>query len=174
MWNSRCWAFVGVGILAVALLCYPVSALTVRPARGWFPYWTVPASAGAEFRLTWIHTVSKRPVSETYGVDAGGKICLKELVFDHEGPNLPSGPEDGTSWRIEQGRVVVTGYRRCLRQLNLGVSPLGHRLEQGSQDWDLVAEVGADRLVRVAIERIPLILIVLVEVRQCRYTTSKS
>jgi len=165
---------VGVGVLAVAVLCHPVAALTARPARGWLPFCAVSAGAGDEFRLTWIHTVSKRPVSETYAIGEDGRICLRVMVFDHEGPNLPSGPEDGTSWRIEQGKVVVTGYRRCFEQLNLGVSPLGHRLEHGSLDWDLVAGVGPDRLVRVAIERIPLILIVLAEVRQCRYSTSKS
>ncbi|MCA1960923.1 MAG: DUF1850 domain-containing protein [Desulfomonile sp.] len=157
----------------MAVLCYPVAALTVRPARGWFPLWTVRARAGAELRLTWIHTVSRRPVAETFTIDQDGSICLREMAFDHEGPNLPSGPEDGTNWRIEEGRVVVTGYRRCFDQLNFAVSPLGHWLERDTRCWNLVADAGPDCQFRVTCQRIPLILIVWAEVLQWRHSMSK-
>lgn len=158
----------------MALLCHPVTALTVRPARWSGLIWAVPAFSGAEFRLAWIHTVSRRAVSERYAIDADGRLCLREMIFDHEGPNLPSGPEEGTAWRIEEGRAIVTGYLRCADRLNLGVCPFGHCLEYGSWDWDLVAGVGPDRLIRVTLERIPLILIVLAEVRQWRHDTNRS
>jgi len=89
-----------------------------------------------------------------------------EMVFDHEGPGLPSSPETGTKWRIEDGKVIVTGYSRCLERLHLGVSPFGHRLETSLWDWNLVIGIGSDRLASLTVERIPLILILLAEVRQ--------
>ena len=158
----------------MGLLCYPVTSLTVRPAKGWSLLWAVPAYAGADLRFTWIHTVSKRPVSETYTIDTDGSLRLLEMVFDHEGPNLPSSPEQGTTWRIEGNKVIVTGYDLRLERLNLGVSPLGHRMSVGLREWDLVAGIGPDRLTRVTVERIPLVLIVLAEVWQWRHKTSRS
>ena len=147
------------GILTVALLCYPVTALTIRLAGQRSLLWACPASTGGMFSLTWIHSVSKRPVSETYVIRADGRLCLMELVFDHEGPGMPSYPEGGTTWRIEGAKVVVTGYSSCLDRLDLGVSPFGHRLQTGAWDMNLVSGIGPDRLVSMAIERIPLILL---------------
>lgn len=125
-------------------------------------------------RLTWNHSVSKRPVSETFVISADGKLCLKEMVFDHEGPGMPSSPEAQTTWRIEDGKVFVTGYSICLDCLDLGVSPLGHRLHVAGRDMDLKAEIGPDRLVSVAVGRTPAILIVLAEVRHWWYSLNRS
>jgi hypothetical protein len=158
----------------VALLCYPVTALTVRSSRDKGLLWAVPASTGAQFRLTWIHSVSKTPVSETYVISADAKLCLKEMVFEDEGPGMPSSPEGGTTWRIEGAKVFVTGYSSCLDRLALGVAPFGHRLQAGAWDMNLVAEIGPDRLVSVRIERTPLILIILAEVRQWLNRLSRS
>jgi hypothetical protein len=172
--NCRKWKFAGAGILVAGLLCYPVTALTVRRVGGLFPVRAVPVAPGAECRVTWIHTVSKRSVSETFLIDAENRLCLKEMVFDHEGPGLPSNPENGTAWTLMDGRVIVTGYRRCLERLHLGVSPLGHHLEVGDSFWDLVAELGSDRLILVSVERTPLLLIALAEVSRWRQSLSRS
>jgi hypothetical protein len=124
----------------------------------------MPVAPETEFRLTWIHTVSNRPVSETFLIDAESRLCLKEMVFDHEGPGLPAYSENGTTWTPKDGSIIVSGYSRCLERLNLGISPIAHRLEVGNFHWDLVAEIGSDRLILVSIERTPLLLIVLAEV----------
>jgi hypothetical protein len=150
----------------VALLCYPVTALTVRSAGRKGLLWAVSASTGDQFRLTWIHSVSKTPVSETYVISTDAKLCLKEMVFEDEGPGMPSSPEGRTAWRIEGAKVFVTGYSSCLDRLDLGVAPFGHRLQAGARDMNLVAEIGPDRLVSLRIERTPMILIILAEVRQ--------
>lgn len=86
------------------------------------------------------------------------------MVFDHEGPGLPAYSENGTTWTPKDGSIIVSGYSRCLERLNLGISPIAHRLEVGNFHWDLVAEIGSDRLILVSIERTPLLLIVLAEV----------
>jgi hypothetical protein len=96
------------------------------------------------------------------------------MVFDHEGPGMPSSPEGDTTWRIEGGKVFVTGYSSCLDRLDLGVAPFGHRLKAGARDINLVAGIGPDRLVSVRIEWTPLILIILAEVRQWLNRLSRS
>jgi hypothetical protein len=159
--------------LTLALLCYPVTALTVRSAEKERVLQAVPASTGARFRLTWIHSVSKTPVSEMYVINADGQLCLTEMVFEHEGPGMPSSPEGKTNWRIEGAKVFVTGYSSCLDRLNLGIAPFGHRLQTGALDMDLVAEIGPDRLVSVRIERTPLIFIILAEANPWRNSLSR-
>ncbi|MFZ5867636.1 MAG: DUF1850 domain-containing protein [Thermodesulfobacteriota bacterium] len=159
--------------MTLALSCYPVTALTVRSGGQESLLRAVPASPGSCIRLIWIHSVSKRPVSETYIISADKKLCLTEMVFDHEGPGMPSSPEGETTWRIEGAKVLVTGYSSCLGRLDLGISPFGHYLRTGARDMNLVAEVGPDRLISLRIERTPLILIVLAEVRHWQSSLSR-
>jgi len=97
---------------------------------------------------------------------------LKEMVFDHEGPGMPSSQEGETTWRIEGAQVFVTGYTSCLERLNMGISPFGHHLEIGARKMDLVDEIGPDRLIALTIERTPLILLATAEVRQ--WTNSRN
>ncbi|MGE5673549.1 MAG: DUF1850 domain-containing protein [Mycobacterium leprae] len=155
--------------MAVALL-FPVQALAVSPARGWGLLWAVPVSAGARFQLNWIHTVTRRPITETYEIELDGRLHLVEMVFDQYGPNLPAGPEEGTTWRIERDRWVVTGYSLRTTTLNLGVGPFGHALEVAGHRWDMLAGAGADRLVRLEVKRVPIGLILLAEGYQWRNT----
>ena len=117
--------------------------------------------------------MSKTPVSEMYVVNADGQLCLTEMVFEHEGPGMPSSPEEGTTWRIEGGKAFVTGYSSCLDRLDMGIAPFGHHLQTGAWDMDLVAEIGPDRLVSMKIERTPLIWIILVEGRPWRNNLSR-
>jgi hypothetical protein len=156
-------------LVAVALL-WPVQALAVSPGRGPGLLWAVPAGSGAQFRLTWTHTVTLRPISETYEIQPDGRIHLLEMVFDAYGPNLPAGPEEGTVWRIERDRWVVTGYQLELDRLSLGVGPIRDRLQAGGLEWDLVAGAGAGRPVVLEVKRVPIILILLTEGWQWRNT----
>lgn len=153
-------------LVAAALLALPVPALTVRPARSGGLLWAVPARAGTRFRLTWTHTVTHRPVSEIYELGADTRLHLISMTFDEHGPNLPSAPEAGTTWTFQSDGIVVTGYAVDLDRLNLGVGPMGHRLQVGRLELDLLAALGHDRLVRLQAEREPLLLIIISEVRQ--------
>lgn len=157
-------------LVAATFLLFPAEALTVRLTRGGGLLWAAPAVAGSEFTLTWTHSVTLRPVSETYQVGPSGQLILREMVFDHFGPNLPSEPERGTSWRIERDRIVVTGYSERYSQLNIGVASRDHTLRIGAWQWDLIAGVGPERLVRIQSERESLLFIILSEVRQWRST----
>lgn len=48
---------------------------------------------GERFELHHTHSVTRRPVVETFGVDDVPGLTLEGMVFDHPGPNLPTGPE---------------------------------------------------------------------------------
>jgi hypothetical protein len=52
-----------------------------------------PVEVGERFELRHTHSVTRRPVVETFGVDDTPALTLEGMVFDHPGPNLPTGPE---------------------------------------------------------------------------------
>lgn len=166
---------IGAAVLvAVALLHIPVPALTIRSSQTGRLLWAVQAREGQAFDLTWTHTVTLRPVTETYGIEPGPLLYLRQMVFDQYGPNLPAGPEGGTIWRVEPDRFVVTGYQIRLEQLNTAVSPIAHALQIGGRELDLIAGIGPDRLIRIESEREPLAFILVSEVRQWRNTKRPS
>ncbi|HYF92669.1 MAG TPA: DUF1850 domain-containing protein [Symbiobacteriaceae bacterium] len=164
----------GAAVLAAALLLWPVQSLTVRPARGQGLHWAAPITAGGEFVLRWTHTVTRRPVAETYTVESDGRIRLMRMVFDQYGPNLPSAPEAGTVWQHGPEGITVTGYTERYERLSLGVGPIDHRLAVGGRELNLVTGVGPDRLIRIAVERQPRILLYILEVYQWRSSSSRS
>ncbi|HWI60858.1 MAG TPA: DUF1850 domain-containing protein [Symbiobacteriaceae bacterium] len=164
----------GAAALAVALLCYPLQALTVRPARSGGLLWAAPIRPGDQFSLRWTHTVTRRPVAETYTVEPDGRIRLVQMVFDQFGPNLPSGPENGTVWAVGPEGITVTGYTERYESLSLGVGPYDHWLHAGTRKLDLVTGVGPDRLIRIHVERQPWIVTKLMEVYQWRRSFSRS
>lgn len=160
--------------MAVALLSTPVQVLTVRPARSGGLLWAAPIRDGGQFLLRWTHTITRSPVAETYTVEPDGRLRLVQMVFNQFGANLPSGPEQGTTWQVGPDGITVTGYTERYERLNLGVGPYDHRLKVGSRELDLVANVGADRLIRISVERQPWIRISLMEVFQWRSSLSRS
>lgn len=165
-WYKSLRKRLALAALALAILLFPVQALTVRQATDSGLLWAVAAGTGSEFRLSWQHSVSRQTVSEDYAVEAPGRVCLRRMVFDHEGPGLPAGPEDGLSWRFEGNRAIVTGYNLCLAGLDVRVAPFGHRLDAGGWNWDMLPEAGCDKLVRVTAEQVPLVLILYVRAWQ--------
>lgn len=121
--------------------------------------WAVPLAGGSEFRVSWIHSVSRRWVTERFRIDSQDRLCLHEMILDHEGPNLPSGREDGLTWRFRGDKAIVSGYALCLERLNLAVAPDGHRIEADRWEWDMLAAMGADRHVILSAERTPFVLL---------------
>jgi hypothetical protein len=79
---------------------------------------------GEMFRMRHTHSVTRRPVFETFSVTAEG-IAMEELWFDDFGPNLPAGPEDiggtRTTFLIENGAFRVLHHGRLLPTVPLRV-----------------------------------------------------
>ncbi|RVV98399.1 DUF1850 domain-containing protein [Mesobaculum littorinae] len=67
-----------------------------------------PLGPAAEFRLSFIHSVSRTPVTDHYRVEAGRIIQTSE-VFEAHGAGLPSIADDvgATGWRHEDGKFIL-------------------------------------------------------------------
>lgn len=73
-------------------------------------------AVGETFRLEHTHSVTRRPVVETFSVHDPGTLAIEELWFDEFGANLPAGPERigdrVTTFLHEDGayRVIHDGH----------------------------------------------------------------
>jgi hypothetical protein len=105
-------------------------------------------SVGDEIMLEHVHSVTKRPVRETFSVLDANTVALEELWFDTFGANLPAGPEetgDTTTTFIHEGGA----YRVLHHSKPLGVVPL--RVGSPEVDHTVTFEDGSQlRLLDVA------------------------
>jgi len=69
-------------------------------------------SIGSEslFSVHWIHSVSLRPVIETYKIEKNNQISIHEMIFDSFSANLPAQPEYNTKWEYFDDHIRVTNY----------------------------------------------------------------
>lgn len=65
---------------------------------------------GDEVTVKWTHSVSIRPVYETYCVNDDLKFDVKEMIFDTYSANLPSQPEGQTKWEFREDSIRVYNY----------------------------------------------------------------
>ncbi len=92
-----------------------------------------PVEIGERLVLEHTHSVTKRPVLETFSVAAPGTMALEELWFDEFGPNLPAGPEQlggEVTFLHEDGGYRVLHHGRVMGQvpLRVGGPEVNHRL----------------------------------------------
>ena len=59
------------------------------------------------FTVTYIHSVTRTPVDESYRVD-GGALEQTGIAFSEHGPGLPTQPDPGQTWTDVDGRFRVT------------------------------------------------------------------
>jgi len=89
---------------------------------------------GERFELRHTHSVTRRAVVETFGVDDTPGLTLEGMVFDHPGPNLPTGPEQFgdrmTTFTVADGvyRVDHHGYPIGRVTIRVGTAPVDHTL----------------------------------------------
>jgi len=76
---------------------------------------------GNTFSLSFIHSVSKTPVTDSYKVD-GGMIVQTAEIFQAHGAGLPSNTADAgvTGWRHDDGRFIID-MRRPMGPIRLRV-----------------------------------------------------
>ena len=60
--------------------------------------------------VKWIHSVSRRPITETYTINNEMKFDIKEMRFDTYSANLPSEPENDTIWEFNDNYIRVYNY----------------------------------------------------------------
>lgn len=80
---------------------------------------------GATFRLEHTHSVTRRPVVETFSVQDESTLAIEELWFDEPGPNLPAGSEPSgeghTTFLREDGAFRVLHHGAAIGSLPLMV-----------------------------------------------------
>lgn len=151
-------------LLASLLLAsvYPLTVLEVVRGRTGEILYQCPARIGEEFKLTFIHSVTLRPVEETYRVAPDRKLAIVEMVFDDNGPNLPAYPEGSTRWIIEKNRWRVVDYDTLLEEIPLLVAEYvaDHTLVVGGRKVSLVKTAGPGQYVKIRAVRTSLIAFV--------------
>ena len=96
--GRRGWLLLGVAALAGLLLLLGLRTgteptLVLRDADTGAELHRRVVAVGERVELRHTHSVTRRPVVETFGVDDSPGLTLEGMVFDHPGPNLPTGPE---------------------------------------------------------------------------------
>ena len=138
-WRAhRAWLLLGVAALAGLLLVgLPTSTepvLVLRDADTGTELHRRDVELGERFELRHTHSVTRRPVVETFGVDDAPSLTLEGMVFDHPGPNLPTGPERFgdrmTSFTTVDGvyRVDHHGYPIGRVTIRVGTPAVDHTL----------------------------------------------
>ncbi|MDM8534577.1 DUF1850 domain-containing protein [Clostridiaceae bacterium HSG29] len=70
----------------------------------------VPAHVNDDVSVLWTHSVSRRPIVETYTINDQLKFDIKEMQFDTYSANLPSQPENDTKWEFHDEYIRVYNY----------------------------------------------------------------
>jgi hypothetical protein len=73
------------------------------------------------FNITYVHSVTRTPVTETYRVDDDG-ITQTSISFTVPGSGLPTEGTPGEKWERRDGRTVVT-MARPLAGIRMRVDP---------------------------------------------------
>ncbi len=70
----------------------------------------LPIKSGDTFSVKWTHSVSLRPVIETYKIEKNLNISIYEMIFDSFSANLPSSPDYNTIWEYNEDHIRVYNY----------------------------------------------------------------
>lgn len=62
------------------------------------------------FDVKWTHSVSLRPVIETYKVNDDYTISIEQMIFDSFSANLPASPDYDTIWEFHDEYIRVYNY----------------------------------------------------------------
>lgn len=111
---------------------------------------------GETFSMIHTHSITKRPVRETFRVTKDRRIAIVEMEFDHFGANLPVRPEkDGsgmTEFLIRNGKYIVRYDETIYPALDLRVGRViaHHRLKfSDGTIADLVRLAGGGTYVQI-------------------------
>lgn len=111
---------------------------------------------GERIALSYLHSVTKRPVEETWEVSPRALLILRETAFDTFGAGLPAEPGPGERLALERGKIRLTGMRRELPGLRLAVGQTAdHTLRFGREDLALRALAEPGACLRLDVRRRP-------------------
>jgi hypothetical protein len=91
-----------------AAIAAPCIAIVGPPERELLASVPLPPDRG--FTITYVHSVTRTPVTETYRATAD-RFVQTSIRFEQHGPGLPTAPGPGERWERRDGRFVVTMQR---------------------------------------------------------------
>lgn len=94
--------------LAAAAGCLSLSS---SPDGAALARYELAASGTPTFTLSYVHSVTRTPVVETYRID-GDAIVQTEIRFSQHGPGLPTQADAGGTFERRDGQFVLSMSRR--------------------------------------------------------------
>ena len=130
-------AFAAILFLTRGLWASPSLCLAAHPAGGRLASYDLPPGDG--FDLTFIHSVSRTPVRDSY-VLRDGAILQTAEIFEAHGAGLPSLSNEvgATGWRHENGHFILEMER-----------PIGTMIVRVQPAYDNALRIG-DRTIPLA------------------------
>lgn len=119
---------IALSILVLLFLAGSTLCLEVRTRSGSLLF-RRPVRPGERITLSFIHSVARRPVDETWEVTPRGVLVLRETVYDSFGAGLPTDLAFGEKLELREGRLKITGMNRELPVVSLAVGRIAeHQL----------------------------------------------
>jgi hypothetical protein len=113
--------------------------------------YTFPVEKNDRFDLSYIHSVSNRPVSGTFVITDRAKIKPLTTKFDSFGPGLPD-LDSSIEYEIRDGLIIVYHDEDPREQIRLFVSPLtGEKLIIHGKEYDLTFRKESPLLIEIFI-----------------------
>lgn len=114
--------------------------------------YTFPVEKNDRFDLSYIHSVSNRPVSGTFVITDRAKIKPLTTKFDSFGPGLPD-LDSSIEYEIRDGLIIVYHDEDPREQIRLFVSPLtGEKLIIHGKEYDLTFRKESPLLIEIFIQ----------------------
>ena len=106
--GSRCIGIAALWAGAQACLAATGPCVAVDAAPGGERLASIALdSARASFVVTYVHSVTRTPVDESYRVE-GHALEQTGIAFSEHGPGLPTQPDPGQTWTDVDGRFRLT------------------------------------------------------------------
>lgn len=145
-----------VTALVAAAALTPVHVLTVdAPQRGGNVF-LQGIHAGDRFTLTYLHSVERCPIADTYRVDDRFRIVQEETAFASSNTGLPTGPAPGERFLAEPGTFRIRNMHRILPEIRLWVhADYANTLQMAGGENVALASLAGNTLLTVRSRRMP-------------------
>ena len=115
-------------------------------------YARYPLEPGEPFSITFIHSVNKTPVTDSYDVAEDGTIYLRSTTYYDFGAGVPFDLNEGEELSFaEDGAMVISGIDRAIPKFILFVGTVSdHTLSIGGEEISLRDLCGRNAKLRIA------------------------
>lgn len=98
---------------------------------------TILPAPGGVFTVSYIHSVHRTPVYETYFIDENNRLTLREVKYDSLGVGMPY-TDEGGAFINDDGQFVLR-FDRTYDMIPIRLSPIPeHALEVGGKTYSLM------------------------------------